>query len=165
LIPGLLSAAGAATWIVWINRSLVASAFHQIQHHTMTIAVIAGIVSAIVVSRRRSIHAARAVRSWVTALPVSPRARRVEALAMDPASAQVLKRHLHTRLTGRGATLLLATHSLDIVEHHADRAGLLVDGRLRRIWQREDLLQMRSTGQRFEDALAASMSLEGNELS
>lgn len=75
---------------------------------------------------------------------------------LDPASAQVLKRHLRARLSGQGATLLLATHSLDIVEHHADRAGLLVDGRLQRIWQVEDLAQMRSTGQRFDDALAAS---------
>jgi ABC-2 type transport system ATP-binding protein len=77
---------------------------------------------------------------------------------LDPASAQVLKRHLRARLSGRGATLLLATHSLDIVEHHADRAGILVDGRLRRIWQPEDLAHLRSTGQRFDDALAASMS-------
>lgn len=78
---------------------------------------------------------------------------------LDLASAQILKRHL-ARLTGRGATLLLATHSLDIVEHHADRAGILVDGRLRRIWEPGDLAQLRSTGQRFDDALAASLSTE-----
>jgi len=80
---------------------------------------------------------------------------------LDPASAQTLKRHL-TSLIGRGATLLLATHSLDIVEHHAHRAALLVDGRLQRIWQSSDLVQLRSTGQRFDDALARSMSGGGD---
>ena len=79
---------------------------------------------------------------------------------LDPASAQVLKRHLRTRLTSHGATLLLATHSLDIVEHHADRAGLLVDGRLKRIWQPEELAHLRSMGRRFDDALATSTSPE-----
>ena len=53
---------------------------------------------------------------------------------------------------------MLTTRSLDIVEHHADRAGILVDGRLPRIWQPEDLPQMRSMGQRFDEALAASVS-------
>ena len=50
---------------------------------------------------------------------------------LDPASALVVKRHLRARLH-QGAALLLATHALDIVEHHADRAGVLIDGRLRR---------------------------------
>ena len=77
---------------------------------------------------------------------------------LDPASAQVLKRHLRARLTVGGATLLLATHSLDIVEHHADRAGVLIDGRIRRIWQTEDLAQLRAKDQRFDDALATSMA-------
>jgi ABC-2 type transport system ATP-binding protein len=76
---------------------------------------------------------------------------------LDPESAQILKRNLRTRLISRGATLLLATHSLDIVEHHADRAALLVDGRLQRIWEPSDLAQLRSAGQRFDDALARSM--------
>jgi ABC-2 type transport system ATP-binding protein len=77
---------------------------------------------------------------------------------LDPASAEILKRHLHARLAGRGATLLLATHSLDIVEHHANRAGLLVDGRLQRIWQPEELARLRSMDQPFDAALAASMA-------
>jgi ABC-2 type transport system ATP-binding protein len=76
---------------------------------------------------------------------------------LDPESAQILKRNLRARLISRGATLLLATHSLDIVEHHADRAALLVDGRLQRIWEPADLAQLRSAGQRFDDALARSM--------
>jgi ABC-2 type transport system ATP-binding protein len=77
---------------------------------------------------------------------------------LDPASAQILKHHLRRRLSRSGATLLLATHSLDIVEHHADRAGLLMEGRLQRIWQSEELAELRSTGSRFDDALAAGMA-------
>jgi ABC-type multidrug transport system ATPase subunit len=77
---------------------------------------------------------------------------------LDPASAQILKRHLRWRLTEQGAALLLATHSLDIVEHHADRAGLLVDGRLQRIWPPDELARMRSERLRFDDALAQSLS-------
>jgi ABC-2 type transport system ATP-binding protein len=76
---------------------------------------------------------------------------------LDPASAQVLKRHLRSRLSRSGATLLLATHSLDIVEHHADRAALLIDGSLQRIWDSADLEQLRATGQRFDDALASGL--------
>jgi ABC-type Mn2+/Zn2+ transport system ATPase subunit len=45
---------------------------------------------------------------------------------LDPASALIVKRHLRHRLEGYGAALLLATHSLDIVEHYADRAALLM---------------------------------------
>jgi ABC-2 type transport system ATP-binding protein len=76
---------------------------------------------------------------------------------LDPASAQILKRHLRSRLKESGATLLLATHSLDIVEHHADRAALLIEGRLQRVWESADLEGLRATGQRFDDELAAGL--------
>jgi ABC-type multidrug transport system ATPase subunit len=76
---------------------------------------------------------------------------------LDPASAQILKRHLRSRLAGRGAALLLATHSLDIVEHHADRAGLLVDGRLQRVWSAGELATLRANGRSFDAALAETM--------
>jgi ABC-2 type transport system ATP-binding protein len=75
---------------------------------------------------------------------------------LDPASAQVLKRHLRARLE-QGGALLLATHSLDIVEHHADRAALLIDGCLQRIWEGAELEQLRATGRRFDGALAAGL--------
>jgi len=42
---------------------------------------------------------------------------------LDPTNSLVLKRHLRWRLKERGATLVLATHALDIVEHYADHAG------------------------------------------
>jgi ABC-2 type transport system ATP-binding protein len=76
---------------------------------------------------------------------------------LDPASAWVVKRHLRTRLE-RGAALLLATHALDIVEHHADRAGVLIDGRLQREWQKAEIADMRRNGQDFETSLAQTLA-------
>jgi ABC-2 type transport system ATP-binding protein len=76
---------------------------------------------------------------------------------LDPASALTLKRHLRTRLEHRGAALLLATHSLDIVEHYADRAGLLIDGRLAREWQKEEINRLRANGRGFDTALAETI--------
>jgi ABC-2 type transport system ATP-binding protein len=76
---------------------------------------------------------------------------------LDPASAWVVKRHLRSRLN-QGAALLLATHALDIVEHHADRAGVLIDGRLRREWQKDEIVDMRRNGQDFESSLAQTLA-------
>jgi ABC-2 type transport system ATP-binding protein len=73
---------------------------------------------------------------------------------LDPASALVVKRHLRSRLELTGATVLLATHALDIVEHYADRAGLLMDGRLLREWQKDEIKELRRNGRGFDVALA-----------
>ena len=43
-----------------------------------------------------------------------------------------MKQELHGSLQAGRCGVLLATHSLDIVEHHADRAALLLDGRIAR---------------------------------
>ena len=48
---------------------------------------------------------------------------------LDPGSALIVKRHLQQRLAANRCGVLLATHSLDIVEHYADKAALLLDGR------------------------------------
>jgi len=76
---------------------------------------------------------------------------------LDPASALILKAHLRRRLATTGACLLLATHAIDIVEHEADRAGLLLDGRLRREWSGDEIRSLRSQDRGFEAALAASI--------
>jgi len=76
---------------------------------------------------------------------------------LDPASALVLKRHLRARTQRRGGALLLATHSLDILEHYADRAAVLIDGRLKRQWQKDEIRRLRESGQDFEAALAATI--------
>jgi len=73
---------------------------------------------------------------------------------LDPASSLVLKRHLHWRLKERAATLVLATHALDIVEHHADHAGLLLDGVLTREWTRSEIDELRLNPRGFDAALA-----------
>ena len=73
---------------------------------------------------------------------------------LDPASALILKRHLRARIERRRGALLLATHSLDIVEHYADRAAVLMDGKLKHVWTQAELLLLRSTHADFEAALA-----------
>jgi ABC-2 type transport system ATP-binding protein len=73
---------------------------------------------------------------------------------LDPASALILKRHLRARIERRGGALLLATHSLDIVEHYADRAAVLIDGKLKHVWSKDELQRLRTTGGDFEAALA-----------
>ena len=73
---------------------------------------------------------------------------------LDPASSLVLKQHLRRRLADRGATLVLATHALDIIEHYADHAALLLDGVLTREWTKSDIEGMRADGRGFDYALA-----------
>ena len=74
---------------------------------------------------------------------------------LDPRSALVLKRVLHERLSARRCGILLATHSLDIVEHHADAAALLLDGVIAQRWALEDIERLRSSG---PDALEAALA-------
>jgi ABC-2 type transport system ATP-binding protein len=76
---------------------------------------------------------------------------------LDPASALLLKRHLRARIERRGAAVLLATHSLDILEHNADRAAVLIDGKLKLVWSKEELQRLRSDQADFEAALAAAI--------
>jgi ABC-2 type transport system ATP-binding protein len=76
---------------------------------------------------------------------------------LDPASALILKRHLRTRIERRGAALLLATHSLDIVEHYADRAAVLIDGNLKHVWPKDELQRLRTARGDFEAALTAAI--------
>jgi ABC-2 type transport system ATP-binding protein len=73
---------------------------------------------------------------------------------LDPASALILKRHLRARIQRRGGALLLATHSLDIVEHYADRAGVLIDGKIKHEWPKDELQRLRDNPGNFEAALA-----------
>jgi ABC-2 type transport system ATP-binding protein len=65
---------------------------------------------------------------------------------LDPASALIVKRRLRKRLEARDCALILATHSLDIVERYADRAALLLEGRIARQWKREEIAAARETG-------------------
>jgi ABC-2 type transport system ATP-binding protein len=74
---------------------------------------------------------------------------------LDPGSALVVKRDLQQRLAANRCAVLLATHSLDIVEHYADKAALLLDGRIVREWSDMEIAAIREQGAaKFEEALA-----------
>jgi ABC-2 type transport system ATP-binding protein len=76
---------------------------------------------------------------------------------LDPASALVLKRHLRASVSAQRCGVLLATHSLDVVERYSDRAALLLDGRIAREWSSEELAALRAApGEGLEMALAAA---------
>jgi ABC-2 type transport system ATP-binding protein len=76
---------------------------------------------------------------------------------LDPASALSVKRYLQRRLAAGRGCVLLATHSLDIVEHYADKAALLSDGRIVREWTQAEIAAYRQQGANaFEAALASS---------
>ncbi|HEU4618053.1 MAG TPA: ABC transporter ATP-binding protein [Gammaproteobacteria bacterium] len=78
---------------------------------------------------------------------------------LDPRSALVLKRHLEDRLASRRCGVLLATHSLDVVERHADEAALLLEGALAERWSRDDIERLKSLGaDALERALAEAAS-------
>jgi ABC-2 type transport system ATP-binding protein len=76
---------------------------------------------------------------------------------LDPASAVTLKRLLRERLSQARCGVLLATHSLDIVEHYADTAALMLDGRVARQWTQAEIAELRKAGgEGIEAALAAA---------
>jgi ABC-2 type transport system ATP-binding protein len=75
---------------------------------------------------------------------------------LDPASALALKHYLRGRVSDGKCSVLLATHALDIVERYADRAALLLNGRIAHEWRKEELAAMRAKSEEgFEAALAA----------
>jgi ABC-2 type transport system ATP-binding protein len=76
---------------------------------------------------------------------------------LDPASALILKRHLRARIERLGCALLLATHSLDTVEHYADRAAVLIDGKLKHVWPKDELQRLRNAHGDFEAELAEAI--------
>jgi len=76
---------------------------------------------------------------------------------LDPGSALTVKQHLQARLSAARCGVLLATHALDIVEHYADRAALLIDGRIAHEWNEAQIAAIRQLGSSaFETALAAA---------
>lgn len=84
---------------------------------------------------------------------------------LDPASALALKHFLRDRVTAGQCSVLLATHALDIVERYADRAALLLHGRIAHEWRKEELAAMRAQSEEgFEAALAAvAVEVEGQQ--
>lgn len=76
---------------------------------------------------------------------------------LDPRSALLLKHALRERLLSHRCGILLATHSLDIVEHHADAAALMLGGAIVRRWSLEEIERLKGAGA-LEAALASAAS-------
>ena len=80
---------------------------------------------------------------------------------LDPRSSLTLKRHLRERLSADRCGVLLATHSLDIVEHHADAAALLLDGVVAKRWTVDELERLKLLGEHaLERAIAEVPNLD-----
>jgi ABC-2 type transport system ATP-binding protein len=75
---------------------------------------------------------------------------------LDPASGRALKRHLRALVEARRASVLLATHALDVVERYADRAALLLSGRIVQAWSAVELSAFRTSPGDFEEAISAA---------
>lgn len=71
---------------------------------------------------------------------------------LDPLAAFVLKTILRERADA-GATVLLATHGLDVAERFLDRAVLLLDGRIAADWNRAELERLRASEGGLEAAV------------
>lgn len=74
---------------------------------------------------------------------------------LDPRSALVFKRHLDTLVAQGDRGVLLATHSLDIAERHANRVVLLMEGRVRHTWNATELAAMREHPERSLEQVMA----------
>ncbi len=77
---------------------------------------------------------------------------------LDPSSAACLKRHLHAGVEAGRSSVLLATHTLDIVERHADQVGLMIAGRLVQAWSAAQLAALRGAGEPLEETLARAVA-------
>lgn len=74
---------------------------------------------------------------------------------LDARSALAFKPHLAAMVARGDTSVLLATHSLEIAERHASRVVLLMDGRVRRSWNADELAATRERPERsLEKAMA-----------
>ena len=75
---------------------------------------------------------------------------------LDPASGRTLKLHLRALVDARRASVLLATHALDVVERYADRAALLLSGRVAHVWSAGELSALRNSAGGLEEAISVT---------
>jgi ABC-2 type transport system ATP-binding protein len=75
---------------------------------------------------------------------------------LDPASGRALKRHLRALVEARCASVLLATHALDVVERYADRAALLLSGHIVQAWSARELSAFRNSAEGLEEAISVA---------
>lgn len=74
---------------------------------------------------------------------------------LDPASARSLKQHLRGLVEAQRASVLLATHAVDVVERYADRAALMLSESIVKIWTAENISVFRDSGS-LEEVIAAA---------
>jgi ABC-2 type transport system ATP-binding protein len=79
---------------------------------------------------------------------------------LDPASARFLKQHLRQLVDTRRASVLLATHALDIVERYADRAALMLSGSIVKVWNAVEISAFRASGGLEEAVASAAQRIE-----
>lgn len=73
---------------------------------------------------------------------------------LDPDSALVLKKYFRSRVTSGCSSVVLATHSLDLIERYADRAALLLEGSLVCEWNAAEIELLRKSDAGLEGAIA-----------
>lgn len=80
---------------------------------------------------------------------------------LDPASAKTLKRYLRGLVESRRASVLLATHALDVVQRYADRAALLLSGRIVKVWSTAEMAALRTVEDGLEEAISTVAATAG----
>jgi ABC-2 type transport system ATP-binding protein len=73
---------------------------------------------------------------------------------LDAASGRRLKGHLKKLVEAGSASVLLATHDLDVVERYAQRAALLLSGNIIQIWGAGELARIRAAEGGLEEAIS-----------
>jgi hypothetical protein len=76
-----------AALLLFARHGASASSLAWMYRHRLLLASVAAVAAAVLVSRRRTLRRAEAVRSWLSALPVDPVTARWEALAIETAPA------------------------------------------------------------------------------
>jgi len=80
---------------------------------------------------------------------------------LDIKSALQLKQHMHARVRD-GLAILMATHSLDVVQDYCDGLALIDSGRVVTQWGAEQLRRIGTTAD-LEQALAAELERSGRQ--
>ncbi|MFW8745169.1 AAA family ATPase, partial [Mesorhizobium japonicum] len=82
--------------------------------------------------------------------------------SVDPVSAQLVIDVL-TKYTRAGGTVLLSSHSMDLVERVCDYVAIIADGRLLAAGPMAEVLRGVSLEQRFVDLAGGATAVEGME--
>ncbi|HWH25313.1 MAG TPA: ABC transporter ATP-binding protein [Pseudolysinimonas sp.] len=82
--------------------------------------------------------------------------------SVDPVSAQVVIDILH-KFTAAGGTVLLSSHSMDLIERICDSVAIIADGRMLAAGPLEQVLEGSSLEDRFVELAGGASAVEGME--